>query len=48
MIPSEVAGIADLIWADWQQLGEHDFREVLEAAQRIYDAGYRKPVTGGE
>ena len=43
MIPLEVAEIAVLIWADWNDLPADDRKEVLAAAWRIYNAGYRKP-----
>lgn len=41
MIPSEVAAIATLIWPDWADLEEDDCHEVIAAAYRIYNAGYR-------
>jgi hypothetical protein len=42
MIPSEVAAIATLIWPDWADLEGEDHREILAAAYRIYNAGYRQ------
>ncbi len=42
MIPSEVAAIATLIWPDWGDLDDDDSNEVIAAAYRIYNAGYRK------
>jgi hypothetical protein len=42
MIPSEVAEIADLIWPSWGDLPEEDVREIIQAAYRIWNAGYRK------
>ncbi len=42
MIPKEVADIADLIFPGWGQADDDTSREVLEAAYRIYNAGYRK------
>jgi hypothetical protein len=41
MIPSEVAALATLIWPDWADLEEEDCREVIAAAWRIHNAGYR-------
>jgi hypothetical protein len=43
MIPSEVAAIATLIWPDWGNLEDEDSNEVIAAAYRIYNAGYRIP-----
>jgi hypothetical protein len=43
MIPQEVADLATLIWKDWDDLPEKDRNEVLGAAWRIYNAGWRKP-----
>lgn len=41
MIPSEVAAIADLIFPEWRDTTDLALNEVLEAAWRIYNAGYR-------
>ncbi len=46
MIPSEVAAIADLIDSEWTNQDDLHLQEVLEAAWRIYNAGYRKPAGG--
>lgn len=40
MIPSEVGDIADLIFPQWRESDAEN--EVLTAAWRIYNAGYRK------
>lgn len=51
MIPSEVGAIADLIFPDWADLDADDpgearsFSEIIAAAYRIYDAGYRPLVS---
>lgn len=45
MIPSEVADLADLIWPGWRDVDDITFSEVLEAAWRIYNAGYRKVIS---
>jgi hypothetical protein len=42
MIPSEVAAIADLIFPQWRDADDAASNEVLSAAWRIYNAGYRK------
>lgn len=43
MIPIEVAEIAELIWPDWSDVDDAKSRnEILSAAWRIYNAGYRK------
>jgi hypothetical protein len=41
MIPSEVAAIADLIFPEWRDTDDLTLNEVLEAAWRIHNAGYR-------
>lgn len=41
MIPSEVAAIADLIAPGWGEMEDDASREVIRAAYRIYNAGYR-------
>ncbi|HEY8751624.1 MAG TPA: hypothetical protein VIM11_26820 [Tepidisphaeraceae bacterium] len=53
MIPTEVANIASLIDPDWPECDEADCKVIIEMAYRIYNAGYRKPVShtkpaGGE
>jgi hypothetical protein len=45
MIPSEVAAIADLICLNWPNLDEIGRAEVIQAAYRVYEAGYRIPET---
>ncbi len=42
MIPTEVAAIARLIWPNWADLEDDDSNEVIAAAYRIYNAGYRQ------
>ena len=42
MIPLEIAAIATLIWPNWAELPVYDQKEVLDAARRIYLAGYRR------
>lgn len=42
MIPNEVARLADLICPNWADGDDLTLNEVLEAAWRIYNAGYRK------
>jgi hypothetical protein len=42
MIPTEVAAIADLIFPQWTETDDIALNEVLEAAWRIYRAGYRR------
>lgn len=42
MIPSEVGAIAHLIFPEWTETDDLTLNEVLEAAWRIYNAGYRK------
>jgi hypothetical protein len=42
MIPHEIAVIASLIWAAWADLPDEDRNEIVNAAYRIYDAGYRR------
>jgi hypothetical protein len=44
MIPSEVAAIANLIEPKWAEIDDEASNEVIAAAYRIYDAGYRKPA----
>jgi hypothetical protein len=39
---AEVAAIADLIFKDWAACDDIASKEVLAAAYRIYNAGYRK------
>lgn len=41
MIPSEVSAIANLIFSDWRITDDLASKEVLAAAWRIYNAGYR-------
>lgn len=44
MIPSEVAAIATLIWAEWANTDDDDARQqVIDAAWRIHNMGYRRP-----
>ncbi len=43
MIPSEVAAIAELICPGWTDGDDITLNEVMEAAWRIYNAGYRLP-----
>lgn len=43
MIPAEVAAIADLIWPEWSSTDDElASADVLAAAYRIHNAGYRK------
>ena len=42
MIPHEVGAIADLICPGWADGDDLTLNEVLEAAYRLYHAGYRK------
>lgn len=44
MVPTDVAAIATLICDFWPELDDDDptFQDVLKAAWRIYNAGYRK------
>lgn len=42
MIPPEVAAIADLILSGWADMDDITCNEVLQAAWRIYNAGYRQ------
>jgi hypothetical protein len=42
MIPPEIAALASLIWPGWADLAEEDCHEVIAAARRIHEAGYRK------
>lgn len=44
MIPPEVAAIAYLIFPQWTETDDLALNEVLDAAWRIYNAGYRKPT----
>lgn len=48
MIPSEVAAIAYLIFPAWTDTNDITLNEVLEAAWRIYNAGYRIPQESGQ
>lgn len=41
MIPPEIARIADLIWPNWDALDDDVSRDVLQAAYRVWNAGYR-------
>lgn len=41
MIPAEVGSIADLIFPEWRDGDDLTLNEVLEAAWRVYNAGYR-------
>lgn len=41
MIPSEVSAIANLIWPGWADGDDITLNEVIEAAWRVYNAGYR-------
>ena len=43
MIPSEVADLCKIIDKNWPDMDESDFAVVLEIANDIYNAGYRKP-----
>jgi len=45
MIPTEVSDLADLIWPNWRELSGNSRNDVLDAAWRIYNAGWRKPET---
>lgn len=47
MIPPEIADLADLIWPGWAELDDEASREVIKAARRIHDAGYRPTRAGG-
>lgn len=42
MIPPEVSAIASLILPEWTEVDDLTCNEVLEAAWRIYNAGYRR------
>lgn len=46
MIPTEVAEIATLICDFWRDLDDDDpvFKDVLNAAWRVYNAGFRKSL----
>lgn len=44
MIPKEVADIASLIDPGWTDGTDEDMQFTLEAAWRIYNAGYRLRV----
>lgn len=44
MIPSEVADIATLIFAHWATAEPEAQSEILDAAWRIYKAGYRRSL----
>ena len=44
MIPPEVAAIADLIFPKWPEADEQASAEVLAAAWRLYNAGYRREI----
>ncbi len=44
MIPSEVAALAELICPGWTDGDDITLNEVMEAAWRIHNAGYRLPV----
>lgn len=41
MIPSEVGDIAELICPGWHEATDDIQHEVLSAAWRVYNAGYR-------
>lgn len=41
MIPSEVGAIAYLIYPQWTETDDETLQEVLAAAWRIFNAGYR-------
>jgi hypothetical protein len=41
MIPTEVARIADQICPGWSDATDDIIHEVLQAAWRVYNAGYR-------
>lgn len=49
MIPTEVADLATLIWPHWAEMDDDDgedkvaLKQILDAAYRIYTAGYRRP-----
>jgi urease accessory protein UreH len=45
VIPSEVVDIADLLAPGWAEEDEEFQCEVLAAAWRIYNAGYRREVS---
>lgn len=40
MIPADLADLAALIYPEWTDLDEVDYRDLLAAAQRILDAGW--------
>lgn len=42
MIPTEVAAIAELICPGWASADDTVSDEVIEAAWRLHNAGYRK------
>jgi hypothetical protein len=44
MIPTDVAEIATLICDYWSELDDDDptFKEIIKAAYRVYNAGYRR------
>jgi hypothetical protein len=46
VIPQEVADIASLIWPYWpdDDQDDEDTKQIIAAAYRIYNAGYRKPA----
>ena len=45
MIPQEVSDLADLIFAEWRDADDATFSQVVEAAWRVYHAGFRKIAT---
>lgn len=42
MIPLHIRDIADLICPHWHELDDEGSNEVIFAAYRIWEAGYRK------
>ncbi len=43
MLPSEIAEIVDVIAPGWAEMVPEDQNYWIKIAQKIWDAGYRKP-----
>ena len=44
MIPHEIAEIADLIAPGWSEMDDDVSNEVIAAAYRVHNAGYRRKL----